>query len=221
MMRHLNASLAIMLAALLPGAAQGGILLFQRAINVNSSEMKFDTSHFDLDLKFDDDFFSPTSSITLFDSLVVSPADIGSTFVATAASDPNNFPAAVARITNAVNDFIKVALAEDQAVGLTEQRGWAEDFFFGHLTPPGPPDLQGDTIGRVSLRIDDFVYLTSPLGGGPALRAEGQPFDVDLTVSFFSEVPEPTAATLLFLGAIAAGALRNRCRRGAPCARAA
>lgn len=217
MMRSLNVSLALLLATLLSGAAQGEILLFQRAINVNRSNNVFDTDQFDLDLIFGDDFFDPNNGVTLFDSLVISPANIGTIYDATSASDAA-FSTVAVRVTDSINEFISVALTEDQVGGLTEKRGWAEDFFFSHPTPPGPPDLAGATVDRVSLHVDDFIFLPSVPSGSLVPAVVGQPFDVSLTVSFYSAVPEPVAARLLLFGLMAVGVRPLRRPKRAACA---
>ena len=212
MMQRLNVSLALLLATLLIGEAQGEILLFQRVISVNRSVNIFDTDQFDLDLDFGNDFFAPTNDVTLFDSLVISPGDVGAVYDATSASDPA-FSTVAERLTDAINEFIKVSLIEDQLDGLTEQRGWAENFFFGHSSPP---DLAGATVDRVSLHVDAFILLPSAPGGGPAaLVAQplvaGQEFDLVFTVLIYG-VPEPAAALLLLVGLMVLG-LTPFCRR--------
>ncbi len=209
MRRRYTASLAILLATLLSGPVQAEILLFSRVISVNRSVNIFDTNQFDLDLNFGNDFFSPTNGVTLFDDLVVTPANVGSTYDATSTSDPN-FPEVAVRITDGLNQFIKVMLTENQLGGLSEQRGWPENFFFGHVAPLAPPDLLGMQVDRVSLHIDSFTFSSSPPGGGPsALVAEpltsGQQFDLVFTLSVYSAVPEPAACWLLFTGLVALG----------------
>lgn len=219
MMRHLNVLLALSLVTLLTGIAQAEILLFQKVINVNRSENIFDADQFDLDLIFGDDFFDPNNGVTLFDSLVISPQNIGDTFNATSASDPNNFPTVADRITDGLDEFISYTLTEVQVGGITEKRGGNERFFFGHPTPPGPPDLAGSTVDRVSLYLSTFVLLPIAPAGGPASAVEGQPFDVVLTVSIYSAIPEPAAVGLLLVGWVALGlAPFRRARRatGAP-----
>ena len=205
MMPHKNVSLALVLTMLLTGAAQGEMLLFQQLVNINRSSNPFDTDQFDLDLNFGDDFFAPTNGATLFDDLVISPDEVGATYDATQASDPNNFATVADRVTDGLNEIIKVSLREHQVGGLAEQRGWQEDFFFGHPTPPGPPDLAGNTVVRVSLRVDAFTFVSSAIGSGVAPLVTGQPFDVDLTLSFYV-VPEPAAGGLLLFGLMALGA---------------
>ncbi|MCH8840044.1 MAG: hypothetical protein IH831_05080 [Planctomycetes bacterium] len=194
MTRHLNISLALLLATLLAGETQGEILLFQRMISVNRSVNIFDTDQFDLDLIFGDDFFVPTNDVTLFDSLVILPGNVGTTYDATPISD-SAFSTVAERLTDAINEFIKVSLTEDQLDGRTEQRGWAENFFFGHSSPP---DLAGTTVERVSLHIDDFDF--SP-----------DAFDLKFTVMIYG-VPEPAAAWLLLVGLMVLG-LTPFCRR--------
>ncbi len=206
MTRRLKVLLALLLATLLAGETQGEILLFQRGVSVNRSVNIFDTDQFDVDLIFGNDFFAPTNDVTLFDSLVISLGDVGMTYDATSASDPNNFPTVAERLTDGLNEFIKVSLIEDQLDGLTEQRGWAENFFFGHSSPP---DLAGTTVDRVSLHIDAFTLLPAALGGGSAALVaqplvDGQEFDLVFTVSIYG-VPEPAAAQLLLVGLMVLG----------------
>ncbi len=212
MTRLLNVLLALMLATLLIGETQGEILLFQRGVSVNRSVNIFDTDQFDLDLIFGNDFFVPTNGVTLFDSLVISPADVGMTYNATLINDPA-FSTVAERLTDAKKEFIKVSLTEDQLNGLTEQRGWAENFFFGHVSPP---DLAGKTVERVSLHVDAFTLLPGALGGGPAALVaqplvDSQQFDLVFTVMIYG-VPEPAAAWLLLVGLTVLG-LAPFCRR--------
>jgi hypothetical protein len=212
MMRHLNVLLAFLLATFLTGVAQGEILLFQKALNVNRGDNKFTTDHFDLDLILgDDDFFDPNNPVTLFDTLVISPADVGNTYDSTAAYDPNNFPTAAVRLTDALNEIIKIRMTEDSVGGSSQSQGGAESIFFNHPTPPEPPDLAGDTVGRVSLRLDAFVFVSPLSGDGVAPLNAGQPFDVDFTV-FFYAVPEPATVGLLLFGLMAVGVPTSRRR---------
>lgn len=194
MMRRLNVLLALLLASLLTGETQGEILLFQRGVSVNRSVNIFDTDQFDLHLIFGDNFFDPNNGVTLFDNLVISPGDMGMTYDATPISDPA-FSTVAERLTDAKNEFIKVSLTENHLDGRTEQRGWAENLFFGHSSPP---DLAGTTVERVSLHIDAFDF--SP-----------DVFDLKFTVLIYG-VPEPAAAWLLLVGLMVLG-LRPFCQR--------
>ncbi len=212
MTRLLNVLLALLLATLLIGETQGAILLFQREISVNRSMNIFDTDQFDLDLNFGNDFFAPTNNVKLFDSLVISPGNVGTTYDTTSTSD-SAFSTVAGRLTDSLNEFIKVSLTEDQAGGLTEQRGWAENFFFGHSSPP---DLAGATVDRVSLHIDAFSLLSAASDEGPAALvaqplSDGQEFELMFTVSIFG-IPEPAAAQLLLVGLMVLG-LPSFCRR--------
>jgi len=202
MMRHTNCLLATLLATLFAGASQGDTLIFQKVVNPNTSAMKFDIDQFDLDLIFGDDFFSPTNPVILFDDLVVSPSDVGTTYDSTAANDPNNFPAAAIQITDGLDEFIKVSMRESQVGGQGEDRGGMESMFFGQPTPPGPPDLVGATISRVSLTLDEFIFSTD---SDPA-------FDVFITLSIF-EIPEPVSAQLLLCGLMVVGIVPLRRRK--------
>jgi hypothetical protein len=209
MRRRIITSLAILLATLLSGTAQGEFLLFSRVISVNRSVNIFDTNQFDLDLNFGDDFFAPTNGVTLFDDLLVTPANVGLTYDATSTSDPN-FPEVAVRVTDGLNQFVKVMLTENQVGGLSEQRGWPENFFFGHVAPLAPPDLLGMQVDRVSLHIDSFTFVSTPSGGGPsALLAQPltseQQFDLVFTLSVFSAVPEPATCWLLLAGLVTMG----------------
>jgi hypothetical protein len=212
MTRRLKVLLALLLATLFAGETQGGILLFQREVSVNRSVNIFDTDQFDLDLILGNDYFVPTNAITLFDSLVISPADVGMTYDATLINDPA-FSTVAERLTDAKKEFIKVSLTEDQLNGLTEQRGWAENFFFGRASPP---DLAGETVNRVSLHIDGFDFHLAVTDGDPAALVaqpliDGPEFDLRFTVSIYG-VPEPAAAQLLLAGLTVLG-LTPVCRR--------
>jgi hypothetical protein len=212
MRRRFITSLALLLATLLSGTAQAEFLLFSRVISVNRSVNIFDTDQFDLDLNFGDDFVAPTNGVTLFDTVVVTPASVGATYDATPTSDPNSFPEVALRVTDGLNQYVKVMLTEDHVDGLSEQRGWQENFFFGHLAPP---DLMGMQVDRVSLQIDKFTILPNPSSGGTsALVAQPltseQQFDLVFTLSVYSAVPEPAVCSLLFAGLVALGLRTTR-----------
>jgi len=202
MMRHTNCLLATLLATLFAGVSQGDSLIFQKVVNLNTSAMKFDIDQFDLDLIFGDDFFAPTNPVILFEGLVISPSDVGTTYDATAATDPNNFPAAVIRLTDGLNEFVAIRMREDQVGGMLEQRGAEESFFYNHPTPPGPPDFVGSAVSRVSLHLDKFIFSPDA----------DTPFDVDVTLSIF-EIPEPVSAPLLVCGLMVVGVVPLRRRK--------
>lgn len=203
MIRQHTAALAIVLATLFSGAAEAGILLFEKVISVNRNPNIFDASQFDLDLGFADSLAIPTNEVKLFDDLMITTADVGNTFDATAANDPG-FSQAAQRITDGLNERVKVMLTEDQVNGVSEKRGWYENSFFGHLSSQLPPDLLGAQVNRVSLHIDQFVIGSSTPSSGPtALSAqpltEGQQFDLVFTLQIYA-VPEPVTVLLLVAG---------------------
>ena len=210
MMRCLGISLALLLSASLVCVVRGELLLFEREISVNRSVNIFDTDQFDLDLTFGDDFFNPTNAVTLFDDLIVSPADTGSSFEASATNDPG-FLGAANRVTDASNEFVNVSLSEDQPGGLTEQRGWQESFFFGNVAPGTPPDLAGEEVTMVKLRINSFTLLAGSSGGESSLTVEGQPVDLNATLSIFG-IPEPECVCLLCVALTMLGARASRVR---------
>lgn len=202
MRRYLTAPLALALAAFFCGfsmhCARGGPLLFSKTVSINRSVNIFDTTQFDLRLAFGNKFFNPTNGVTLFEGLKVSPADVGATFDATLSNDPG-FDQAAPRLTDGLNEFVKVTLTEDQPTGMAEQRGWPEKSFFNHLAPQTPPDLFGSTVSLVRLHIDKFFVLTPPAPGGPAALSTGAQFDLVLTLQIYG-VPEPTVGCLALAG---------------------
>ena len=144
--------------------------------------------------------FVPTNGVTLFDDLVISPADVGTIYEATTDSDAN-FPVVATRVTDAANEFITVALTEDQTNGLTEQRISFENKFFDQAIPDNPPDLAGNVVDMVTMQVESFTLVEQ------GAIVEGQPVDLVLTVSFFSEIPEPQTMALLAIGVAASFAL--------------
>ena len=209
MIRCFGVLAAPMLSVFLAGIVQGEILLFERMISVNRSVNIFDTDQFDLDLILGDAFFDPNNPVTLFDGLVISPADVGSTFEATPTSDPNisdpnSFPIAAGRVTDAINEFVVVSFTEDQLGGFTELRGWTENFFFGHVAPGIPPDLAGNTVDHVRLHIDSFTLIPAPPAGGSTSAISGQPVDLVFTLSIFA-IPEPDGICLIVVGLVLLG----------------
>ena len=176
-------------------------LLYEQTISINRSPNNFDIDQFDLDLVFGDNPFVPTNPITLFDALVVSPADVGSIFEATSGTD-TNFSTVSSRVTDGLDEYITVSMTEDEVGGLTEERIAQENMFFEQALPP---DLFGTSVEKVTLEVDSFTLA------GPDEAVEGQPVDLVVTISFFG-IPEPQSLALLGVGIaflLAMGKLRR------------
>ncbi len=175
-----------------------GATLFERSLLVDRSVNIFTTDEFSLKLVFGDSFFSPTNPVTLFDDVTITPSDKGTTLVADAASDPA-FAAAAARMTDAMNQNVRLAFTEI-ASDRPEQRGWSESgFFIGHGSPM-VPDLAGFQIDAVQMHIDDFILSSSSSSSSSIAAAEPE-VQLLLTFSVFgSAVPEPSALGLTGIG---------------------
>lgn len=199
---------AILLVANFSSVALCGTLLYQRTVSVNRSANIFSTDQFDLDLVFGNNQFSPTNGVTLFDSLVVSPADVGTTFSADADSD-SSFGMASGRVTDALNEYMNLSLTEDLSGGLTEQRIWQENRFFQHVVPTTPPDLAGMVLGSIDVKVESFTFETVE----NEEASNNQPVDLVLTISFLGVIPEPATVMLVSVGLLA-NILRLRGVRG-------
>jgi len=172
-------------------------ILFTRQLNVDRETHNFDINTFDLDIGFSDEAFAPTNFAWLFDDLIISPSNIGDTFVATA-TDPA-FLTAVERLEDSTNGFIHTYLTEAEDGGLTESQSSPESTFFLFGSPTSLPDPAESTITSFSLRIDEFILLPSgPLGANDQL-------DLTLTFTIYGTldtepVPEPSTGWLFVCG---------------------
>jgi hypothetical protein len=174
-----------------------GALLFQRSLSVDRSVNIFTTSHFDLKVVLGDSFSAPTNPVQLIQGVVFTPADAPRLFSFT--STNAGFSAVATRITDGLDQFVKLTLTET-ASGRSEQRGWRESgFFVGHGSTE-IPDLKGAIVEEIQLRLDSFH-----LGSGPSpTSAALPPVDVKMTFTVMGTViPEPSAL-LLGLGGLAA-----------------
>ncbi len=142
----------------------------------------------------------------VFDALPLTPVDIGATFFASAASDPD-FLTLVSVLTNGVNDSIGLALrAHPGAAGGINAPD--ELTFFEGLTPVrSGPDLAGYQVSRITLTIHDlrFSPFVDPEAGGGTIYAR-------YTYGFEGEappIPEPATVSLLATGLVAL-AVRRR-----------
>jgi len=196
-------SLAIGLA-ILSSNVQAGVL-FKRTLRINRSTNNFESNQFDFDLSFAlGSLFSPTDSITLFDDLIISPADadVLATFDATSSNDAS-FLDVADRITDGLGGVIFYAITEAPPTGFMDQRGLTESSFFFNGTPSTSPDLVGSIVDRISLTIDLFTLLPKGTGG------PGNPeVDLQMTIKIHgTAIPEPAAGWLFLCGLVAMGAV--------------
>jgi hypothetical protein len=176
-------------------ACQASQILYQRSILFDRSVNIFETNRFDLDVILGDSFFSsaPENSVTLFDDVVITPADAGRVFESNATNEPR-FAAAADRLSNAIDEYVRVKFME-QASGRADQQGWSESGFFTGLSEPGKPDLSGLQITAIELKIDHFGLVFGPVP--PAGTAgSAPPVQMIATLTILGAVPEPTALTL-------------------------
>ena len=193
---------ALLLVALFASATQAEILLYQRTIDLNRSVNIFDTSSFDLDIVLGDNQFAPSNPLTLFDSLVISPNDVGTILEASIESN-SDFASAAGRLTDAINEYINVSITEDQTNGLTEQRIWQENRFFQQSVPINPPDLSGQQLTMLRVSIDSFNLETLENEEATLANEEATsvpPVELVLTLSFFGAIPEPSTLCLIAVG---------------------
>ena len=180
-------------------------ILFTGQLNVDRQTHLFDVNSFDLDIGFSDAPFAPSNFAWLFDDLVISPSNVGDTFVASEGTDPV-FLTAVERFEDNTNGYIHTYLTEDEPGGLTESQSPTENNFILLGTPNSLPDPSEATITSFSLHIDEFVLLPS----GPA----GVDDQLDLTLTFTihgtletETVPEPSSGWLFLSGLAMLGLL--------------
>jgi hypothetical protein len=193
--------------AMLAGVASTarGAVLFERSLVVDRSANIFSTDVFDLEFVFSDTFFAPTSTVKLFDSLQITPASVGLVYEAASGVDPN-FDAVANRMTDGLNQIVRVILTET-ASGRAEGRGGSESGFFQGLTPG--PDFVGATIDAIRVRVDGFRLLA----GAPIVVP---PVELNLTLTVLgTAIPEPQSLALAGVGLAAAAAMAYTRRRTA------
>ena len=135
---------------------------------------------------------------TLLFNVTLTPADVGRTFRATAATD-SAFSAATAILTNGVNNFIGYGLEFDDGAFTTGVQ--TEDVLFSR--PIGRPDFQSSEITAVTFRLDQLQVTADSDSRGidfiGRLAVEG--------ISGAAPIPEPS--TIFLLGTAAAMAARR------------
>jgi hypothetical protein len=126
--------------------------------------------------------------VYLFDELILSAADIGKTFTASAANDPN-FASSAAVLTNGTDEqyFTRVRYFRVGSPSSPTNTSWAQESALLGRTEAAP-DLAGHEIDGINLTLNSFsVTDTILLGEQPGRRYD---LGVTLTIEGIA-VPEP------------------------------
>jgi hypothetical protein len=196
---------SLLLLAAIAGSTLGNsayaALIVERPLGVDRNQNIFTTTQFDLEIAhFGGSFSSPVNLFKVVESGITT-ADANKSF--TLDSGPL-FDSVVARLTDGVDEFIRIRLTE-RSSGRAETRGFKESgFFAGFSSLPGP-DLATANINSIELRINHFLLSSAPAN---PFAVTLLPVDLSMTFTVQGEViPEPTTETLAALGlALAASA---------------
>lgn len=160
-------------------------------------------------------FTQPINSLLpkspIFENYLFTSGDIGSTFSADAASDPD-FASLVSILTNGTDDEIGFSVFKFLQVGFPGVgEGISESIFFRGLEPARfGPDLIGYQISRINLTIQSLSFSPYPDPAG----STGTSFFAQFSFSFDGTppvVPEPGTVALVTIGlAGILGRLRRR-----------
>jgi len=149
------------------------------------------------------------SDPAIFRGTIITPSDVGRTFTATQATDPefNNF---VSLLTNGRNNLVLIEYQEVNGVA-GGGVGNTENFFMDN---PTQIDFLGNTIDSISLQINSLSinriflengFISSSFSATATLSINGQPSTISETV------PESSSAlSVLAFGAWGVGAVRKR-----------
>ena len=134
---------------------------------------------------------------TLFEDLLLDESDVGKTFAATAATDPD-FGDFAAFLTNGQDDVVTYS-AGVVGGGFGSRDGHESNLYGGQL---GSVDAAGIAIDGVELRVD-ALSLASP-GSDPNHDGNWTDYELDVTVSLVPEAedPEGLGAALAVLGGL-------------------
>jgi PEP-CTERM motif-containing protein len=142
--------------------------------------------------------------------VILTAADIGRTFRATAETD-SEFASVAARLTNGVDEETYNSLRF--ADGQWAARNDVENYFFQRSSPP---DLAGATVTAITFRLERFFVIDGPsfrhYHASGILTFEGIPAEGPPPGPGPAPVPEPGTVTLFAAGA-AAMLARSRARR--------
>ena len=138
-------------------------------------------------------------SATIFDSVIITSADVGSTYLATSSSD-TGFNDVVSWLTNGIEDrfmlfFFYISPGYGSGIG-GSGIGRGETDIFAGVTLNGT-DLGGYDIEAIAMRVES-LWFDSP-GSNPNGDGIWTDFGYDLTFTF---IPEPATILLVGLGAV-------------------
>lgn len=176
------------------GETAQAALIVERPLGVDRNKNIFTTGQFDLEIvHFGNSFSSPQNELKIVDSGLTT-ADANKTFTLDSGA---LFDSVVSRLTDGVDEFIRVKLTE-RSSGRAETRGFKESgFFAGFSTLPGP-DLATADISSIELRINYFMLSSAPAN---PFAVTLLPVDLSMTFTVQGEaIPEPSALALAALG---------------------
>jgi hypothetical protein len=144
---------------------------------------------------------TPIADVQLFSEFVLSADDVGRTFVANAASDPD-FAEVARQLTNGVGNYNEVQFATRSGIGAIGRA--AEGPLFNLTTP----DLSGFRISAFTFRLNQFQI--EPYAGGQARWLRGTLSAIGEGAASPSATPEPASMLLLATGFAGLAARKRR-----------